>query len=75
MLAPSKLCLRSILVSMVLVSASTAWAQEPDAGSKPEQDAGTAPEQEAQELDETELTIHAMPLRPTFQTYLTGDHT
>ncbi len=52
MLAPSKLCLRSILVSMVLVSASTAWAQEPDAGSKPEQDAGTAPEQEAQEQTE-----------------------
>ena len=27
------------------------------------------------ELDETELTIHAMQLRPTFRTYLTGDHT
>ncbi|MGB3052589.1 MAG: porin [Polyangiales bacterium] len=49
MLAPSKLCLRSILVSMVLASASTALAQKPDAGSEPEQDAGTTPEQEAED--------------------------
>ena len=35
--------LRSIMVVMVLGSASVGWAQEPDAGSEPEQDAGTAP--------------------------------
>ena len=49
MLAPIKLCLRSILVSMILVSASTALAEEPDAGSEPEQDAGSAPGQEAED--------------------------
>ena len=49
MLAPIKLCLRSMLVFMILVSASTALAEEPDAGSEPEQDAGSAPEQEAED--------------------------
>ena len=34
-------CVRSILVIMVLGSASAVLAQQPDAGSEPEQDAGT----------------------------------
>jgi hypothetical protein len=40
---------RSILVVMVLGSASAVWAQEPDAGREPEQDAGAAPAKKAED--------------------------
>ena len=40
-------CVRSILVIMILGSASAGFAQEPDGGAQPENDAGSAPAQEA----------------------------
>jgi hypothetical protein len=42
-------CIRSILVIMILGSASAGLAQEPDAGAEPEQDAGGAPEEETED--------------------------
>ncbi|MBW1907078.1 MAG: hypothetical protein JRJ24_17605 [Deltaproteobacteria bacterium] len=42
-------CVRSILVIMILGSASAGFAQEPDAGAEPTQDAGGAPEREAED--------------------------
>ena len=40
-------CTRSILVMMILGSASAGLAQEPDAGAQPETDAESAPETDA----------------------------
>lgn len=42
-------CVRSILVIMILGSASVGLAQAPDAGAQPENDAGSAPPQEAED--------------------------
>ena len=44
-----RFCVRSILVVMVLGSASAGLAQEPDAGTAPENDAGSAPAKEAED--------------------------
>jgi hypothetical protein len=41
--------IRSILVIMILGSASSGLAQEPDAGAEPDKDAATPPEQEAED--------------------------
>ena len=42
-------CVRSILVIMILGSASAGLAQEPDAGVQPENDAGTGPAEEVED--------------------------
>jgi hypothetical protein len=42
-------CVRSILVIMILGSASAGLAQEPDAGVQPENDAGSAPAEEVED--------------------------
>jgi hypothetical protein len=48
---PMRSCIRSILVIMILGSASAGLAQEPDAGAQPAEDAGETKQEPAAKVD------------------------